>query len=128
MLLGAAGFALTCASTTSLVVLFVAMGMAGAAMGCGGVMATAVMADPVDALHRRTGARREGAFTAFGGLMLSLAGFQANQAQSPQTVEAIRVFFAVLPAVGFLVGAAVFARFPGRPVRRVSLDTPLGSF
>ena len=143
MLLGAAGFALTYASTTSLVVLFVALGLAGAAMGCGGVMATAVMADLVDALHRRTGARREGAFTAFmnfalktgialstalGGLMLSLAGFQANQAQSPQTVEAIRVFFAVLPAAGFLVGAALFARFPGRSTHRVALDAPLESF
>jgi len=43
-------------------------------------------------------------------------------------VEAIRVFFAVLPAAGVLVGAALFARFPGRPVRRVTLDAPLESF
>ena len=127
MILGAFGFALTYASSVSLIVLFIALGLAGAAMGCGGVMAIAVMADLVDRLESQTGARREGAFTALlnfglktgialatalGGLMLGWVGFAAKEVQSPDTVEGIQIFFAVFPALGFLIGVIVFWRFP----------------
>ena len=126
MVMGAAGFALTYASVLWVGWMFSGLVMAGAGMGCGGMMAVAIMADLVDELETRTGNRDEGAFaallnfrlksgiavsTALGGLMLAGAGFVANQAQSPATIHAIRMFFAIVPAAGFLAGAAVFARF-----------------
>ncbi|MEM9602677.1 MAG: MFS transporter [Pseudomonadota bacterium] len=127
MVLGAVGFALTYLSLTSVPLLYLALVLAGASMGCGGVMAIAVMGDLVDALEQRSGIRQEGAFTgvlnlglkvgialsvALGGAVLSLLGFEANQIQTVETRDGIRLFFAAFPAVAFLIAAAVFARYP----------------
>ncbi|MEM7376427.1 MAG: MFS transporter [Pseudomonadota bacterium] len=137
MVLGAIGFALTYFSVSSVPLLYLALVLAGASMGCGGVMAIAVMGDLVDALERRSGIRQEGAFTGLlnlglkvgialsvglGGVVLSSLGFEANQVQSADTRDGIRLFFAAFPAVAFLLAAAVFARYPEPTSTRDTVD------
>lgn len=126
MLLGAAGFIGTFLAIDSIPMMFVALGMAGAGLGCGGALAFAVLADVIDADERRTGERKEGVYTAalnfslkmgiamatiLAGVMLSAVGYVANEIQSPESIFSIRVFFAALPSAGFILGAILFSRF-----------------
>jgi GPH family glycoside/pentoside/hexuronide:cation symporter len=110
------------------VVLLVALlALAGSAMGCGSVLSSSILADLIDADERRTGERKEGVYsasmafalkagtslaTAASGVVLTAAGFEPNVEQSPGSLLGIRALFAGLPCVGFLVGAALFRRFP----------------
>jgi Na+/melibiose symporter-like transporter len=99
---------------------------AGAAMGCGGVLSASLLADVIDLDHQRTGERKEGVYsaamsfvlklgtslaTAASGFVLGAVGFAPNVEQSSESLLGIRMMFAGLPCLGFLIGAAVFSRF-----------------
>lgn len=103
---------------------------AGCAMGCGSVLSSSIMADLIDADERRTGERKEGIYsasmmfalrvgnslaTALSGLMLSAFGFVPNVEQSATSLLGIRLLFAGLPCLGFMLGALLFLRFPRAP-------------
>lgn len=114
--------------------------VAGSAMGCGGVMGLAILSDVIDHDARRTGERKEGVYSAamtlmlklgtalavaVGGFVLSATGFVANAEQSESSLMGIRLLFAGLPFVGFVVGALVFRGFsldddPGAPPATVA--------
>ncbi len=100
--------------------------VAGSAMGCGGVMASALMADVIDIDERRTGERKEGVYsaamllvlkvgtafaTAASGIVMTTTGFVPNVVQTETSLFGIRLLFAGLPFVGFVVGALLFRRF-----------------
>jgi Na+/melibiose symporter-like transporter len=99
---------------------------AGAAMGCGGVLSASLLADVIDLDHQRTGERKEGVYsaamsfvlkvgtslaTAASGFVLGAVGFAPNVEQSSESLLGIRLMFAGLPCVGFVIGAAMFSRF-----------------
>ncbi len=101
--------------------------LAGCAMGCGSVLSSSIMADLIDVDERRTGERKEGVYsaamsfalrvgnslsTAIAGLVLSATGFVPNAEQSAESLLGMRSLFGGLPCLGFLVGAALFRRFP----------------
>jgi GPH family glycoside/pentoside/hexuronide:cation symporter len=101
--------------------------VAGCAMGCGGVLSSSLMADLIDLDERQTGERKEGVYSAammfamkigaslaiaVSGLVLGTSGFMPNVQQSAESLLGIRVLFAGLPCAGFLMGAALFRRFP----------------
>ncbi|MFN8641108.1 MAG: MFS transporter [Candidatus Binatia bacterium] len=111
------------------------LAVAGAAMGCGSVLSSALLADIIDLDQQHTGERREGIYsaallfalkignslaTAATGLVLGLVQFAPNAAQPPESLLGMRLLFGGMPCVGFLVGAALFRRFPlgGRPPAR----------
>jgi Na+/melibiose symporter-like transporter len=100
--------------------------VAGAAMGCGGVLGRALLADVIDLDERRTGERKEGVYSAAStlalkvGAALSIAasgpvmtatGFVPNVEQTAESLLGIRLLFAGLPCAGFLIGAWVFRGF-----------------
>lgn len=100
--------------------------VAGAAMGCGGVLGNALLADVIDLDERRTGERKEGVYSAAmmlvvkGGTALALAasgpimtvtGFAPNVAQTETSLLGIRILFAGMPCAGFLIGAWMFRGF-----------------
>jgi GPH family glycoside/pentoside/hexuronide:cation symporter len=102
------------------------LALAGAAMGCGNVLGKALLADVIDLDERRTGERKEGAYSAAStvvlkaGAALSIAasgpvmtgtGFAPNVEQSAESLLGLRLLFAGLPCAGFLVGAWVFRGF-----------------
>ena len=99
--------------------------VAGAAMGCGSVLSTSLMADVIDLDEHRTGERKEGIYsaalmfamkigiagaTALSGFVLGAAGFVPNTVQSAESLLGIRVLFAGMPCVGFALGALLFWR------------------
>ncbi|HYB13415.1 MAG TPA: MFS transporter [Myxococcota bacterium] len=106
---------------------------AGAAMGSGSVLSSSILADVIDLDAKRTGERKEGVYaaamtfvmkmgvagvTAVSGFVLSAAGFKPNVEQSVESLLGIRLLFAGLPCLGFLVGAWLFWRAsfaPGQP-------------
>lgn len=105
--------------------------LAGSAMGCGSVMSPSILADLIDEDERRTGERKEGVYsaaltfmlklgtalaTAISGMVLSAVAFEPNVAQSPQSLLGIRLLFAGMPCLGFLLGALLF--------RRIVLEAP----
>jgi GPH family glycoside/pentoside/hexuronide:cation symporter len=102
------------------------LALAGASMGCGTVLGKALLADVIDLDERRTGERKEGAYSAAStlvlkaGAALSIAasgpvmtatGFVPNVEQTAESLVGIRILFAGLPCVGFLLGAWVFRGF-----------------
>jgi GPH family glycoside/pentoside/hexuronide:cation symporter len=102
------------------------LGVAGCAMGCGGVLASALLADVIDLDERRTGERKEGVYsaamtltlkvgmsvaTAASGIVMTTAGFVPNVVQTETSLLGLRVLFAGLPFLGFVVGALLFRRF-----------------
>ncbi len=109
-----------------LALLLVLLAVAGAAMGCGGVLGKALLADVIDLDERRTGERKEGVYSAAStlalkvgaalsiaasGPVMTLSGFTPNVEQSEESLRGIRVLFAGLPCAGFLVGAWLFRGF-----------------
>jgi GPH family glycoside/pentoside/hexuronide:cation symporter len=99
---------------------------AGSAMGCGGVLANAILADVIDLDERRTGERKEGVYsaamvlvlkvgtslaTAASGVVMTTTGFVPNVAQSDESLFGIRLLFAGLPCLGFVAGALLFRNF-----------------
>ena len=108
---------------TALMVLLV---LAGAAMGSGAVLSASILADLVDVDEGRTGERKEGVYSAAmqfvmklgatlalaaSGLVLSAVGFVPNAEQSPASLLGIRILFAGMPCVGFLVGGVLYWRW-----------------
>lgn len=100
--------------------------VAGAAMGSGGVLGNAILADVIDLDERRTGERKEGIYSAamtlalkvgtalavgVSGPMMALTGFAPNEVQTEQSLLGLRILFAGMPCVGFLVGAWLFRGF-----------------
>jgi GPH family glycoside/pentoside/hexuronide:cation symporter len=100
--------------------------VAGAAMGCGGVLANALLADVIDLDAQRTGERKEGVYSAAmllavkvgaalaltaSGPIMTTAGFVPNVEQSETSLFGIRILFAGLPCLGFLLGAWIFRGF-----------------
>jgi len=100
--------------------------VAGAAMGCGGVLGNALLADVIDVDERRTGERKEGVYSAamlvalkvgtaialaLSGPIMTVTGFAPNVAQSESSLLGIRILFAGMPCVGFLIGAWLFRGF-----------------
>jgi GPH family glycoside/pentoside/hexuronide:cation symporter len=115
------------------VLLLVLLMVAGAAMGCGSVLGTAILADVIDEDERRTGERKEGVYSAAMmlaikiGTALSLAasgpimtatGFAPNQEQTDESLLGLRLLFAGLPCAGFVLGAWIFRGF------RIELAAP----
>jgi Na+/melibiose symporter-like transporter len=99
---------------------------AGAAMGCGGVLSNAILADVIELDQRATGERKEGVYsaamsfvlklgtslaTAASGFMLAAVGFAPNVEQSAGSLFGIRALFAGLPCIGFVLGALLWSRF-----------------
>ena len=96
---------------------------------CGGVaavMSSAIQADIIDFDEYETGERKEGAYYAVWNLIrkgaaslvalvvgfaLQLTGFEANTDQSYEVQLWILGLFSILPGIGYLIGALVFARF-----------------
>jgi GPH family glycoside/pentoside/hexuronide:cation symporter len=127
MLLAAAAFAgIWFVGQGDLVPLLGLLVVAGAAMGCGGVLANALLADVIDLDAQRTGERKEGVYSAAmllavkvgtalalaaSGPIMTTAGFTPNVEQSESSLLGIRILFAGLPCLGFLVGAWLFRGF-----------------
>jgi GPH family glycoside/pentoside/hexuronide:cation symporter len=127
MIAGGVGFGITFfAGPGQVGLMAAALAIAGAGMGCGGALSSAVLADVIDADEERTGERKEGTYTAAlnfalkagialssggTGVVLGLVGFVPNAEQSPETLLALRILFAGLPTVGFALGALAFFRF-----------------
>lgn len=97
--------------------------IAGAAMGCGSVLSSSILADVIDLDAERTGERKEGVYsaamtfvmkigvagaTAASGFVLGAAGFVPNATQSAESLLGIRILFAGLPCIGFVVGGILF--------------------
>jgi len=100
--------------------------VAGAAMGCGGVLGSALLADVIDLDEQRTGERKEGIYSAAmllalkagtalaiaaSGPILTGTGFVPNVPQTDSGLLGIRILFAGMPCVGFLLGALWFRGF-----------------
>jgi GPH family glycoside/pentoside/hexuronide:cation symporter len=100
--------------------------VAGAAMGCGGVLGNALLADVIDLDERRTGERKEGIYSAAmmlvlkvgtalalaaSGPLMALTGFVPNAVQTESSLLGLRILFAGMPCVGFLLGAWWFRGF-----------------
>lgn len=123
--------------------LFILLAVAGAALGCGSVLSSSLLADIIDLDEKSSGARREGIYsaamvfvlkigasmaTAGSGWMLSAVAFAPNAEQTAQSLFGMRFLFAGLPSMGFIVGALLFRTFPlGRrqievPANRMSSE------
>jgi GPH family glycoside/pentoside/hexuronide:cation symporter len=100
--------------------------LAGTGASCGQVVGPSIQADIIDWDEHQTGERKEGVYfaawnfvrkvgmgviAALTGATLTLVGFVPNQAQSEQTLLAIRVLFALFPGATYVVGALLFLRF-----------------
>jgi GPH family glycoside/pentoside/hexuronide:cation symporter len=100
--------------------------VAGAAMGCGGVLGSSILADVIDLDERRTGERKEGVYSAamtlalkvgtalavgVSGPMMAITGFEPNEVQTEQSLLGLRILFAGMPCAGFLIGAWFFRGF-----------------
>jgi glycoside/pentoside/hexuronide:cation symporter, GPH family len=100
--------------------------VAGAAMGCGQVLANAILAEVIDLDARRTGERKEGAYSAAmmlavkvgaalavaaSGPMMAVTGFVPNAEQTESSLVGLRILFAGMPCVGFALGAWIFRGF-----------------
>ncbi|HEY5645108.1 MAG TPA: MFS transporter [Pseudomonadales bacterium] len=100
--------------------------LCGFLAGCGAVVQPAIQADVIDYDELTTRDRKEGAYLAvwnlvrkcsaslcalITGLVLQFAGFEPNQTQSEETIDAIRAIFGLLPASRYLVGGLLFSRF-----------------
>jgi len=100
--------------------------LCGFLAGCGAVVQPAIQADVIDYDELTTGDRKEGAYLAvwnlirkssaslcalITGLVLQYSGFEPNQTQSEETIDAIRAIFGLLPAVCYLTGGLLFTRF-----------------
>ncbi|MEE4361584.1 MAG: glycoside-pentoside-hexuronide (GPH):cation symporter [Pseudomonadales bacterium] len=98
----------------------------GAAAGCGNVIAPSVQSDIIDWDEHQTGERKEGGyFAAFSfmqksaagvtimlsGVVLQLAGYVPNTAQSETAQFAIRSLYALFPLSCYAIGAVLFLRF-----------------
>jgi GPH family glycoside/pentoside/hexuronide:cation symporter len=101
--------------------------VAGSAMGSGSVMGSAILADVIDQDEQHTGERKEGVYsaamtfmlklgtalaTAASGVVLDAVGFVPNAEQPPRSLLGIRFLFAVLPFLGFGMGALLWTRMP----------------
>lgn len=106
--------------------LFALIGLIGATQGAGGILAPSIQADVVDYDEHETGQRKEGAYfatwnlatktaaacaIALAGVVLQLADFQPNKAQSEGAQLAIRSLISAIPAALFLVKAGLLLRF-----------------
>jgi GPH family glycoside/pentoside/hexuronide:cation symporter len=127
MLLAAAAFAgIWLVGPADLALLLTLLVVAGSAMGCGGVLGKALLADVIDLDERRTGERKEGVYSAASTLVLKVGaalsiaasgpvmtatGFTPNVEQSEESLLGIRILFSGLPCAGFLVGAWLFRGF-----------------
>jgi len=111
--------------------------LAGAAMGCGSVLSSSILADVIDLDAERTGERKEGVYsaamtfvmkigvagaTAASGFVLGASGFVPNAVQSAESLLGIRILFAGLPCLGFVVGGLIFwgASFERAPAAAVA--------
>ena len=108
------------------VLAMVLLAVAGCAMGCGGVLASSLLADVIDLDERRTGERKEGVYSAAmtltlkvgtsvavgaSGIVMTTTGFEPNVAQTESSLFGLRVLFAGLPFLGFVIGALLFRGF-----------------
>jgi GPH family glycoside/pentoside/hexuronide:cation symporter len=102
--------------------------LAFAGFGLAGfIVAASLLADVLDHDELTTGEQRGGAFFGFwtfalklaGGLgppivggVLAWAGYVANQAQTPEVIQTMRLLYGPVSAVFFLAAALIFRRFP----------------
>lgn len=101
-------------------------------------IAFAMFADAADHSEWKTGRRATGLVMAvasfgrkagwavggaLGGFMLAWYGYMPNEAQSPETIDGIRLMLTLVPAVAGLLGGAVLLFYPlsERKVREISL-------
>ncbi|MEJ6514971.1 MAG: MFS transporter [Pseudomonadales bacterium] len=98
----------------------------GISSGIALVIEPSIKADIVDYDEYLTGERKEGAYYAVSnmvkkaaasltaivtGVVLQWTGFEPNAAQSPETIEALRLLFSILPACGYFFGGILFLKF-----------------
>ena len=117
--------ALFFAEPGALLFMAICVGSIGAAYGCGLSVGPSLQADVVDIDELATGQRKEGAYfacfnlakKASGGLAIILAGFalqsagfEPNVEQSDGTRQAIRVLWAGLPCVSYLLAGFLLLR------------------
>jgi GPH family glycoside/pentoside/hexuronide:cation symporter len=128
MLLAAAAFGGMLLLSSGDVALAVSLlSVAGAAMGCGSVLSSSLMADIIDLDEQQTGERKEGVYsaallfalkignslaTAATGAVLAVVDFTPNADQSAESLFGMRLLFGGMPCLGFLLGAALFRSFP----------------
>lgn len=110
-----------------LMLFYAIMALAGASYGGLMVLSYSVLADVVDHDELTTSERREGMF--FGvwdfaeklslaitmlltGFVLNLIGYEADQVQSPRTILGMKLFFACVPAILYLIATMTFTKFP----------------
>ena len=99
---------------------------AGIANGAAHVIGPSLLSDTVDYDELQTGERKEGAYfaawnftwkTANGfaliviGAMLSYSGFQPNVTQTPEVILTMKIMYAVVPCVAYLVAAFSFRSY-----------------
>jgi GPH family glycoside/pentoside/hexuronide:cation symporter len=136
MLLAAASFgAMWLVGPDDLVLLIALLVVAGCAMGCGGVLANALLADVIDLDEQRTGERKEGVYSSamtlalkvgtalaigVSGPVMAIAGFEPNVEQTDASLRGIRMLFAGMPCAGFLIGAWIFRGFSLGEDRRLA--------
>jgi Na+/melibiose symporter-like transporter len=122
-----AGYALLFAiGSGDLPLMYLVVVLTGSASSCGNALGPAVQADVIDWDEHATGERKEGtyyaAFTFLSqsaagvmgvatGFVLDAVGYVPNAAQGDSVKLAIRSLMSVAPAVCFLAGMAIFARF-----------------
>lgn len=63
--------------------------------------------------------------TAITGWMLALFGFQANAVQSSETIQGIKMFLSILPAIGALLSLAFIFFYPLSEAKMKSITTEL---
>jgi GPH family glycoside/pentoside/hexuronide:cation symporter len=127
MVLAAASFgAMWTAGPGDVALLMTLLVVAGTAMGCGGVLSNAILADVIDLDERRTGERKEGVYSAAltlalkvgtslavaaSGVVMTATGFTPNVEQGEAGLNGIRFLFAGMPCIGFLLGIWIFWGF-----------------
>ena len=109
----------------ALVFMAILVGTIGAAYGCGLVIGPSLQADVVDVDELATGQRKEGAYFAcfnlakktsaglaiiLAGFALEGAGFEPNVAQSDATRQAMRMLWAGLPCISYLLVSFLLMR------------------
>jgi Na+/melibiose symporter-like transporter len=101
--------------------------LAGSAQACGNSIGQALKADVIDLDEHRTGERKEGSYFAAwsfvnklggavlagsAGFALGFAGFVPNVEQTPLVKATIVFLMGGMPLLGYVVGVALFWRFP----------------
>ena len=117
----------TCSPIATVTTLFVVMVVAGAGLAANYVMPWSIIPDVVDYDELANGERREGVFygmwtflqklglglaAVVSGAVLQWTGYVPEVAQTPLALHGIRLLIGPIPALFFVAGILVLARYP----------------